>query len=289
MGEDIALWKSGTLSPQEKNLLLLNLGFFSTAESLVANNLTLAVYKFVTNGECRQYLLRQAFEEAIHAHAFVYMCESLSLEAVSIFTMYRENPFIQEKEAFQIELTQALSQESFSTDSEENARLFLSNLIGYYVILEGIFFYGGFAMVLSFQRRNKFPGICQLYEFILRDETIHLNFGLDLIHGIREENPTLWNTNLEEKVKTWVQKAVEIESRYIEACLGEGVLGLKKESFVSYIQYLADRRLERLGMKKIYGTSNPLVWMSETLDLYKEKNFFEKTVTEYRPGSDLSW
>lgn len=289
MADDLALWKSKCLSENERLLLIRNFGFFSTAETLVANNLALAVYKFVTNGECRQYLLRQAFEEAIHAHAFLYICESMHLDSGEIFNMYREIPVIQEKDAFQIQLTSNMLAPDFSTDSFEGAQSFLENLIGFYIILEGIFFYGGFAMVLSFQRQNKMRGICQMYEFILRDETIHLNFGIDLINGIKEENPDLWTPSFKEHILELVIRGVSLEVLYIKEVLPHGIFGLNAEDFQSYIEYLADRRLERIGLQQYYGSENPLEWMSEAIDLYKEKNFFENIVTEYRPASSLKW
>jgi ribonucleoside-diphosphate reductase beta chain len=289
MSDDAALWKSDRLSQDERLLLMRNFGFFSTAETLVANNLTLAIFKHVTNAECRQYLLRQAFEEAVHTQAFFYICESLNLSAGEIFNMYRELPIIEAKDRFQMKLTAAIVDPHFSTAAPEGAALFLENLISYYVIMEGIFFYGGFAMVLAFQRQNKMRGVCQMYEFILRDETIHLNFGIDLINGIKEENPNLWTKGLQARVLQRIHEAVELEARYTEACLPRGIFGLRPENFRRYIEYLADRRLERIGLPQHYRSENPLDWMSEAIDLHKEKNFFENIVTEYRPYSSLEW
>lgn len=287
MGADRIQWLN--LTQDERLLLMRNFGFFSTAETLVANNLALAIYKQVTNGECRLYLLRQAFEEAIHAQAFVYLCESLSLDSGEIFNMYREIPIIAAKEAFQTKLTRSLLDPTFTSATQKGAELLLENLIGFYVILEGIFFYGGFAMVLAFGRQNKMRGVTQMYEFILRDETIHLNFGIDLINGIIEENPHLWTKGFQHHIMELVQQGVELEIVYTEECLPRGIFGLSAKAFRSYIEYLADRRLERIGLKKIYHSENPLQWMSEATDLYKEKNFFEQIVTEYRPSSELKW
>lgn len=289
MGDDIILWKTNALSSDERLLLMRNFGFFSTAETLVANNLALAAYKFVTNAECRLYILRQAFEEAVHAQAFLYICESLSLDPGEVFNMYREIPVIADKDAFQIKLTEDILDPHFDSTTFEGAQRLLENLIGFYLILEGIFFYGGFAMVLAFQRQNKMRGVCQMYEFILRDETIHLNFGIDLINGIKEENPDLWTPQFQKYVVELIKQAVDLEARYTEECLPHGIFGLNPKAFRQYIEYLADRRLERIGLKMIYRVENPLDWMSEAIDLYKEKNFFEQIVTEYRPASELKW
>lgn len=289
MGKDIETWKSNTLSPDEKRVIMRNLGFFSTAESLVGNNITLAIFKFVTNPEVRQYLLRQAFEEAIHTHTFHYIVESLSLDQGEVFNMYNEINSIHDKDAFEMKLTEAMLQDGFTTSTPEGAQKFLENLIGFYIIMEGIFFYSGFVMILSFHRQNKMTGIGEQFQYILRDETIHLNFGIDLINGIKEENPDLWTPAFQAHVVELIREAVELEVLYAEDCLPKGILGLTAPMFREYVQYIADRRLERIGLKAIYRSKNPFPWMSETIDLGKEKNFFETRVTEYQSSSTLTW
>lgn len=289
MAKDIELWKSNKLSDAERRVILRTLGFFSTAESLVGNNVVLAIFRHVTNPEARQYLLRQAFEEAVHSHTFLYIVESLGLDQGEIFNMYNEISTIEEKDRFEMDLTQAVLQPGFSTETEEGAQVFLENLIGYYIIMEGIFFYSGFVMILSFLRQNKMVGIGEQFQYILRDETTHLNFGIDLINGIKEENPNLWTREFQEDIVGKIKQAVELEIRYAEDCLPTGILGLTAPMFREYVQHIADRRFERIGLKAIYGSKNPFPWMSETIDLAKEKNFFETRVTEYQSSSNLSW
>ncbi|MCA9035240.1 MAG: ribonucleotide-diphosphate reductase subunit beta [Planctomycetaceae bacterium] len=289
MNQDVEVWKSDRLTDDERLVIMRNLGFFSTAESLVGNNLVLAIFKFVTNAECRQYLLRQAFEEAVHTHTFLYIVESLGLNEGEIFNMYRENPTIAKKDAFEMELTAEVLDPDFSTDSPEGRQAFLKNLIGYYVIMEGIFFYSGFVMMLSFHRRNLMKGVGEQFQYILRDETIHLNFGVDLINGIKAENPDLWTPAFQQEMINRIRQAVELEIEYAQGCLPRGVLGLNAELFRDYVQHVADRRLERIGLPVQYGSSNPFPWMSETIDLSKEKNFFETRVTEYQSAGSLSW
>jgi len=289
MSKDIELWKSDALSADERLVIMRNLGFFSTAESLVGNNIVLAIFKHVTNPEVRQYLLRQGFEEAIHTHTFHYIVESLSLNQGEIFNMYNEIKTIQAKDDFEMRLTEDIMKPDFSTETEEGAQKFLENLIGYYIIMEGIFFYSGFVMILSFHRQNKMTGIGEQFQYILRDETIHLNFGIDLINGIKEENPELWTDAFQEKIVGLVREAVELEYQYAEDCLPKGILGLTAPMFRDYVQYIADRRLERIGLKPIYKSKNPFPWMSETIDLGKEKNFFETRVTEYQSAGNLTW
>ena len=289
MTRDIEVWKSDRLTADERLVIMRNLGFFATAESLVGNNLVLAIFKHVTNAECRQYLLRQAFEEAVHTHTFHYVVESLGLNEGEIFNMYHEVPAIAKKDQFEMDLTTEVLDPDFSTESFAGAQAFLKNLIGYYVIMEGIFFYSGFVMVLSFHRRNLMTGIGEQFQYILRDETIHLNFGVDLINGIKSENPELWTPEFQEQMIDHIQQAVELEIRYAQDCLPRGVLGLNADLFRHYVQHIADRRLERIGLPTQYGSTNPFPWMSETIDLSKEKNFFETRVTEYQSGGSLSW
>lgn len=289
MSKDIEMWKSDVLSPDEKRVIMRNLGFFSTAESLVGNNIVLAIFKYVTNPEIRQYLLRQAFEEAIHTHTFHYIVESLSLDQGEIFNMYNEINTIHAKDAFEMKLTEYMVKGDFTTSTPEGAQKFLQNLIGYYIIMEGIFFYSGFVMILSFHRQNKMTGIGEQFQYILRDETVHLNFGIDLINGIKEENPEIWTPAFQAQIVELVKEAVELEVLYAQDCLPTGILGLTAPMFRDYVQHIADRRLERIGLKAIYRSKNPFPWMSETIDLGKEKNFFETRVNEYQSSAALSW
>lgn len=289
MGKDIELWKSNALSADERRVIMRNLGFFATAESLVGNNIVLAIFRHVTNPEARQYLLRQGFEEAIHTHAFLYIVESLALDQSEVFNMYNEVNSIHNKDKFEMQITEEILQPGFNTSTFEGAQKFLENLVGYYIIMEGIFFYSGFAMILSFLRQNKMVGVGEQFQYILRDETVHLNFGIDLINGVKEENPHLWTEAFQESLIAKIREAVELEIQYAEDCLPRGILGLTAPMFRDYVQYIADRRLERIGLKIQYRSKNPFPWMSETIDLGKEKNFFETRVTEYQSASNLSW
>lgn len=289
MGKDIELWKSSKLSKDERHLIMRNLGFFATAESLVGNNIVLSIFKHVTNPEARQYLLRQAFEEAIHTHAFLYIVESLSLDEGEIFNMYNEINSIHNKDKFEMKITEGILKDDFNTRTPEGVQKFLENLIGFYIIMEGIFFYSGFAMILSFLRQNKMVGIGEQFQYILRDETIHLNFGIDLINGIKEENPEVWTPKFQKHLTDLIKEAVELEIKYAEDCLPTGLLGLTAPMFREYAKHIADRRLERIGLKAQYKAKNPFPWMSETIDLGKEKNFFETRVTEYQSASNLVW
>ena len=290
MQKDVEQWKSTrVLSDGDRRLILWNLGFFSTAESLTANNIVLAVYQHVTNPESRQYMLRQAFEEAIHTDTFIYCCDTLGLDPEEIYNMYLRIPSIQEKDAFVVDLTKTVFEPGFTTEGTANIQRFVHDLIGYYVIMEGIFFYAGFAMMLALKRQNKMVGIGEQFEYIMRDESLHLAFGCDLINTIKAENPEIWTEAFKEEIGRLVEQAVKLEQRYAYDACPDGLLGINAEQFANYVEYVADRRLDRLGLPKRYNRENPFPWMSQATDLAKEKNFFETRVTEYQTGAALAW
>jgi ribonucleoside-diphosphate reductase beta chain len=289
MQDDVETWKSGRLSESEKRLILWNLGFFSTAESLTANNIVLAVYRHVTNPECRQYLLRQGYEEAIHTDTFIYCCDTLGLDPDEIYNMYNTIPSIKEKDDFVVNLTKSIFDPNFETTGTENIRKFVHDLIGYYIIMEGIFFYAGFAMMLAMKRQNKMVGIGEQFEFIMRDESLHLAFGRDLINTIKKENPEIWTQEFKEEIVGLIKKAVELEKVYARDACPSGLLGINSQQFCDYVEYMADRRLECIDLPKQYNRENPFPWMSQSVDLNKEKNFFETRVTEYQTSGNLTW
>ncbi|WP_089727072.1 ribonucleotide-diphosphate reductase subunit beta [Candidatus Thiosymbion oneisti] len=291
MNADIALWKDPKgLTEDERTIIKRNLGFFSTADSLVANNLVLAVYRHISNPECRQYLLRQAFEEALHTHAYQYAVESLGLDEGEIFNMYREVPAVARKAEWALSYTQCLADPHFNTGTPENDRKLLRELVAFYVIFEGIFFYVGFVQVLSMGRRNKMTGTAEQFQYILRDESMHMNFGIDVINQIKLENPQLWTEGFKQELVRMIHDAVGLESQYAHDTMPRGVLGLNAPLFDEYLKFIANRRCAQIGLPEQYpGATNPFPWMSEVLDLKKEKNFFETRVTEYRTGGSLSW
>jgi ribonucleoside-diphosphate reductase beta chain len=292
MSADIALWSDPKgLTDDERNIIKRSLGFFSTADSLVANNLVLAVYKHLTNPECRQYLLRQAFEEAIHTHAYQYIIESLGLDEAEVFNMYREIPSIHDKAAWSLPYTQSLADPDFHTGTPESDQRLLRDMIAFYVVFEGIFFYVGFVQLLSFGRRNKMVGASEQIQYIMRDEAMHMNFGIDVINQIKIENPHLWTAEFQKQAQEMIHEATQLEIRYAHDTMPRGVLGLNAAMFTEYMQFIANRRCQQIGIKAIYpgADTNPFPWMSEVIDLKKEKNFFETRVTEYQTGGALSW
>jgi ribonucleoside-diphosphate reductase beta chain len=291
MSADLALWNDPNgLTAEERMIIKRNLGFFSTADSLVANNLVLAVYRHITNPECRQYLLRQAFEEALHTHAYQYIIQSLGLDEAEVFNMYREVPSVSTKATWALPFTQSLGDPNFSTGTPENDQRLLRDLIAFYVIFEGIFFYVGFTQILSMGRRNKMVGTAEQFQYILRDESMHMNFGIDVINQIKIENPHLWTAEFQAEIIKMIREGVQLEYAYAKDTMPNGILGMNAELFESYLQFIANRRCAQIGLPEQYpGAQNPFPWMSEMLDLKKEKNFFETRVIEYQAGGTLSW
>jgi ribonucleoside-diphosphate reductase beta chain len=291
MSRDIALWKDPNgLTEDERRIVKRNLGFFVTADSLAANNIVLGTYRHITAPECRQYLLRQAFEEAIHTHAYQYIVESLQLDDGEIFNAYREIPSIRDKDEFLIPFIETLTDPAFKTGTPEADQKLLKSLIVFACLMEGMFFYVGFTQILSLGRQNKMTGSAEQYQYILRDESMHCNFGIDLINTIKMENPHLWTAEFRDELREIFKKGVELEYRYAEDTMPRGVLGLNAGMFKEYLRFICNRRSQQIGLEPLFeGVSNPFPWMAEMIDLKKERNFFETRVIEYQTGGALSW
>jgi ribonucleoside-diphosphate reductase beta chain len=291
MSRDIATWKDPNgLTEDERLVVKRNLGFFVTADSLAANNIVLGTYRHITAPECRQYLLRQAFEEAIHTHAYQYIVESLGLDEGEIFNAYHEVSSIRDKDEFLIPFIETLTDPQFKTGTSEADQQLLKSLIVFACIMEGLFFYVGFAQILALGRQNKMMGAAEQYQYILRDESMHCNFGIDLINQIKMENPQLWTPAFRDEIRGLIQKGVELEYRYAEDTMPRGVLGLNAPMFKEYLRFVANRRAQQIGLDPLFpGAANPFPWMSEMVDLKKEKNFFETRVIEYQTGGALNW
>lgn len=291
MSRDIALWKDPNgLSDDERRLIKRNLGFFVTADSLAANNIVLGTYRHITAPECRQFLLRQGFEEAIHTHAYQYIVESLDLDEGEIFNAYHEVTSIREKDEFLIPFIDTLTDPAFTTGTLENDQKLLKSLIVFACLMEGLFFYVGFTQILALGRQNKMTGAAEQYMYILRDESMHCNFGIDLINQIKLENPQLWTSEFRDEIRDLFRTAVDLEYRYAEDTMPRGVLGLNASMFKGYLRFIANRRCQQIGIEPLFASEeNPFPWMSEMVDLKKERNFFETRVIEYQTGGTLDW
>lgn len=290
MQNDIEQWKSKTiLTEEERHAFKTVLGFFTTADSIAANNIVIALYRHITSPECRMYLLRQAYEEAIHTHSYQYIVESLALDEGEIFNMYREVETIYNKDAFILSFNEGIFDQTFSTGTFENDQKFLENIIVFSIIMEGIFFYSSFAVMFGFQRQNKMVGSAEQIQYIMRDESQHLNFGINLVNTIKEEQPELWTQEFQNHIIQLIRTGTELEYTFAQTVFPRGIFGMNADGFKQYIEHIADRRLSRISLPIQYNSVNPFPWMSEAIDLNKEKNFFETRVTEYSVGGTLEW
>lgn len=287
---DVEHWRRpDVLTEDERHAFKTVLGFFTTADSIAANNIVLAMYRHITSPECRMYLLRQGFEEAVHTHAYQYIVESLGLDEGEIFNAYREVDAIYNKASFILSFNEGIFNPNFKTGTLEADQKFVENLVVFSLIMEGIFFYSSFAVIFGFQRQNKMPGSAEQIQYIMRDESQHLNFGINLINTIKQEQPEVWTPTFQQHLVDLVKEGAELEWTFAAEVFPKGIFGMNADGFQQYIQYITDRRLQRVGLPTQYNVPNPFPWMSEAVDLSKEKNFFETRVTEYQTGGTLNW
>ena len=249
MADDIKQWKNGDITDDEKLLVKRSLGFFAGSESLVGNNLLLSGFRYITDAECRQYILRQAFEESLHNLTIVYVCDSLDLKIDEVYQAYLNIPSIKAKDDFLMSITTDLSRADFNPHSQEGKKEILRNFITYWIVCEGIFFFSGFAMLLALGRQNKMQGVADQIKYTLRDESSHIQFGTYVINQIIEQNPKIWTKSFQQEITEHIQKAVELEIAYAKDVLPRGILGLNAEMFVDYMQYIGNRRLEGVGLE----------------------------------------
>jgi len=286
MTKDIQNWRGdGVLSDDERLVIKRCLGFFAGSESLVGNNL-FTMFKYVTDPECRQYMARQMYEECLHNDTIVYICDSLDLDINEVYEAYESVPSIKAKDDFLMTITKDLAANPVDPETPEGVREIIKAAFIYWIVCEGTFFFSGFAMLLSMS--EKIPGVSEQIQYTLRDESIHIKFGTTLLNKIKEQHADVWNEELENELTGYLQDAVKLEIEYAKDVLPRGILGLNADMFVQYMQFIANRRLEALGMKFRYDSDkNPFPFLSETIDLDKQKNFFETKVTAYQNSGAL--
>jgi ribonucleoside-diphosphate reductase beta chain len=286
MTRDIQNWKNkDKITSDEKLLIKRCLGFFAGSESLVGNNL-FTLFRHITDPECRQYMARQMYEECLHNDTIVYICDSLNLDINEVYEAYESIPSIKAKDDFLMNVTTDLARKDLNTDTLEGKREIARGTFLYYIVCEGTFFFSGFAMLLALS--EKIPGIAEQIQYTLRDETLHIDFGTKLLNKIKQQQPEIWNKAFEKELVNHLKSAVELEIAYAKDVLPRGILGLNADMFIDYMQYIANRRFKGLGMDPVYSNKrNPFTWMSEVIDLQKQKNFFESKVTEYQNAGAL--
>lgn len=288
MQSDISQWKNNEITEDEKLLVKRCLGFFAGSESLVGNNLLLSAFRYITDAECRQYILRQAFEESLHNLTIVYICDSLDLDVDEVYAAYENIPSIKAKDDFLMSITDDLSRQDFNPHSKEGKQEILRNFLTYWIVCEGTFFFSGFAMLLALGRQNKLQGVSDQIKYTLRDESSHISFGVYLINTLIEQNPSIWTKKIQDEFVEHIKKAVDLEIAYAHDVLPTGILGLNAEMFVDYMHYIGNRRLESIGLDyRFPSDKNPFPWLGEVVDVQAMGNFFERRVREYQQSGSL--
>ena len=286
LGEDLADF--ARMSDEERHALTYLMSYFNPNELLVNKALAFGVYPYVNAAEAHLYLAKQMWEEANHCMAFEYVLETFPIDREAAYSNHVTVPSMVAKEAFEVRYITRMTEQDLDITTVEGKRDFVRNLVAYNVILEGIWFYSGFMVALSFRQRNLLRNFASLIDWVVRDESLHLQFGINLILTILDENPEITEDGFADEVRQMVLDAVEMEEAYNRDLLPNGILGLNAEYINQYVRYLADRRLEELGFEPVYHAANPAKWMAAANDTLELVNFFESTNTSYEVDARAS-
>ena len=277
--EDLEDWAN--MTDDEKYAVEFVMSFFNPTELLVNRVLALGVYPYLKSAECHLYLAKQMWEEANHCVAFEYVLETFPLDRSKIYEMHIQTPSMKAKEDFVNKYIDRMTQEHYDIETMDGKKDFIRNLIAYNIIMEGIWFYSGFMVILSFRQRNKLRNLGSMINWVLRDESLHLKFGINLVLSILEENSELVSGEFAREIKDIIIEGVNLEINYNKDLFPRGILGLNADYVNQYVQYVADRRMEELGFTPYYNSTNPAKWMSTATDVYELVNFFETPNTSY--------
>ena len=287
MGKDIEHWKDSKTSDVERWIIKMGIGYFSAAEGIVGDNILQVIREIVTAPELKLLLGRHAHEENVHADSLLYMISSLGINPHEAEAMFEGIPSIVAKNKFVTDISSKL-RHNLDFTLVENKKLFAKNLFVFGQCMEGMQFYGLFGMILSLYRQNKFPGVGQMFRYTLRDESNHILLLRNLFYYLVEENPEIWTPAFQVELIDLMKEALQLEKEFINDCLPINAIGMVKGDFLQYIDYIADRRLESVGLPTLNKSAqNPFPWLAEMMDIKKEQNFFEGRVTEYQKSSSL--
>jgi ribonucleoside-diphosphate reductase beta chain len=289
MQKDIEQWRSDkALTDVDRWIVRMGIGYFSAAEGIVGDNILHVVREAVTASELKLVLGRHAHEENIHADSLLYMISSLGINPHECEAMFEDVGTIKAKNEFVTNISKELRKDLDFTQAK-NKQLLAKNIFAFGQCMEGTQFYGLFGMILSLYRQGKFPGIGQMFRYTLRDESNHIELFRHLFSELIEENPDIWTPAFRQELVDLMKEAVRLEKEFIRDCLPVAGVGLNADEFSGYIDFIADRRLEGVGLPPLNaGITNPLPWLAELMDVRKEQNFFEGRVTEYQKSSALA-
>ncbi len=284
--EDLADWE--LMTEDERHAVKFVMAFFNPGELLVNRVLALGVYPYLKSPECHLYLAKQMWEEANHCVAFEYVLETFPFDREKIYNVHLETPSMQAKEAYINRFLSRMTDIRLDIETTEGKKDFIRNLVATNIVMEGTWFYSGFMVALSFRQRNQLRNFGSMINWVIRDESLHLKFGINLVHNILEENADLLTEDFAAEIRNIIIEGVELENAYNKDLFPNGILGLNADYVNQYVQYVADRRLEELGLEKHYGVTNPAKWMSTATDVFELVNFFESQNTSYEVDSSAS-
>jgi len=279
LGEDLSDWNK--MTDEERHAVTFFMSYFNPSELLVNKSLALGIYPYVNAAEAHLYLAKQMWEEANHSVAFEYVMQTFPINREEAFNAHRETEAMRQKEDYNIKYLQRMTEENLDIESMEGKRDFIRNLVATNVIMEGIWFYSGFMVGLSFRQRGLLRNFASMIDWVVRDESLHLKFGINLILTILEENPEIASEEFTQEIHQMILDAVALEVAYNKELMPNGILGLNADYINQYVKYMADRRLEELGFSPHYNASNPAKWMATANDVHQLVNFFEATNTSY--------
>jgi ribonucleoside-diphosphate reductase beta chain len=286
LGEDLADWKK--MSDEEKHAVTFLMSYFNPNELLVNKALAFGVYPYINAPECHLYLAKQMWEEANHCMAFEYVLETFPINRRKAYESHVKIQSMKIKEDFEVTCIKRMTKETLDITTTEGKKDFIRNLIAYNIILEGVWFYSGFMVALSFRQRNLLRNFASLIDWIVRDESLHLKFGINLILTVIDENDDIKTKKFADEIKQMILSGVEMEVQYNKDLLPHGILGLNANYINQYVKYLADRRLEELGFGAHYNVNNPAKWMAAANDTLQLVNFFETTNTSYEVNANAT-
>jgi len=290
MAKDIEQWRAdATLSDIDRWIVRMGVGYFSAAEGIVGDNVIHVVRELVTASELKLVLGRHAHEENIHADSLLYMIASLGIDPHECEAIFEDIPTVVAKNEFVTRVSHDLRRDLDMHDPASVA-LLARNIFVFGQCMEGTQFYGLFGMILSLYRQGKLPGIGTMFRYTLRDESNHIELFRRLLLELVAENQEIWTPAFREELRELMREAVRLEQEFIADCLPVEAVGLHRDEFSQYIDFIADRRLEGVGLAPLSATpiENPLPWLAELMDVRKEQNFFEGRVTEYSKTSALA-
>jgi len=281
--EDLQDWSK--MTDDERHAVTFLMGFFNPAELIVNRSIALGIYPYLKSPECHLYLAKQMWEEANHCVGFEYVLETFPFDREKIFNLHLETPTMRAKEDYINRYMKRMTDELLDITTTEGKKDFIRNLVATNIVMEGIWFYSGFMVVLSFRQRNQLRNFGSMINWVLRDESLHLQFGINLIHNILEENRELLTPDFAAEIRDIIIQGVDLEVAYNQDLFPRGILGLNADYVNQYVKYVTDRRLEEMGLGKHYKVTNPAKWMSAATDVYELVNFFEAQNTSYEVDS----